>query len=220
MATARKTAFTSVRTEEQAVVETEDRSNETISWTDTYYDKEPDIIAVFDVDYEGLGHAISKAKFWTVFIILIYAVVYTITFSLRAFDNDGAWPIVTSMVVFFVCGIMFAMRYTVKKFNLMKENMNGLHVAVTVGGLRRDSRNFPLGMIFKTKTVVSIWNYSIDVGRFLYFSHIPYSVSSLLLCVFVGSIRRDQENLRPQGFLVLLRQKERLFYCYGAVGCR
>jgi hypothetical protein len=165
MATFRTTAFTSVAKGEQygaaaeavAVAEKEVRSNETygISWTDTYYDKEPDIIAVFDIDYEGLGRTISKAKILTVSMILTYAVAYTICFSLPAFEVEGSWHVLMPVVLFFVCGMLLPIPSIVKRLNFQQENKYGLHVAVTVSGLRRDTRNFPLGSIFKTTTLVS-----------------------------------------------------------------
>jgi hypothetical protein len=205
MATDRKTAFSSVPTDEHGLLAAEEvvvmskevRSNDNygISWTDTFYDNETDIIAVFDVDYEQVGRHISGAKFWVFPVVLVYSfpvvLVYSMVMALffSAGDADRSHYL-WMFVFFFVLSSVWMMVHTIpgafKIFNFQLENMYGIHVAVTGSGLRRDSRNFPLGTIFKTTTVVSIWNYFIDLCPFLYFFHI----SLHHFCVVIVCLRR------------------------------
>ena len=121
-----------------------------LTWTDTYYEKEKDIIAVFDTDHASLKRGITCRTVFACLVLGLYAAFF-ITLHFFADDPRDSW------IMFFYAGLFTWIAYRMIQLckYLTKVVETGLHICVTKSGVRRDLNKFPMGSMFRTTVVVS-----------------------------------------------------------------
>jgi len=125
-----------------------------LSWEDTFYDKETDIVAVFDMDEEAHKRLTKRRH-----TIMMYCFAfYALSLGVFLYGPNAGGFFFSAYMFCFVAWLGFKMHVLRKaQESAMEEKPEafGVHVAVTRTGIRKDVYNIPFGGIFKTTTVVS-----------------------------------------------------------------
>jgi hypothetical protein len=124
-----------------------------LTWTDTFYDdSSTGVIAVFDVDYEKLKRSIRCKKYVIAALAIFYVVLFFGPNMLGDGDSQSDMTFAFYVYAFLVVMVFVSALYAIER---QIKGVHGIHVAVTNEGIRKDLRNFPLGAIFRTTTIVS-----------------------------------------------------------------
>jgi hypothetical protein len=120
-----------------------------LTWNDTYYaDKNiKDVIAVFDVNGNKM-----RSSMWVWFTFLIFVFAGTFIFVWWATSIYDLGPFVAAFCFVHFAFLLFIMW---GQFTKMSKGINGLHVAVTEEGIRKDMNGYPFGNAFRTTMIVS-----------------------------------------------------------------
>ncbi|KAL7579173.1 hypothetical protein ACA910_011346 [Epithemia clementina (nom. ined.)] len=128
-----------------------EEGNDSRTWTDTYFENKvsaDDLVAVFDVNYDGLK---QKLNYTMVFFVLFW--IYMIWILVPLYLNDGSdGSRFMSLFWFVYCGFMLVI--VLRAVHRQKKVVNGLHVAVTRQGIRKDMNHFPFAALFHTSTMM------------------------------------------------------------------
>lgn len=109
---------------------------ESLAWADTYYDDEPDIVAVFDMDQQ----AIRDYQFYSTFLPLGIAISCFVLAVLLHFGLDLFALASLYYVAFgFFCTVAL---HAFKKY--LGSRKSNIHVAVSTSSIRYDQENPPL----------------------------------------------------------------------------
>ena len=145
------------------------------TWNDTYFDQKvapSDLVAVFDVNYDGLkSHFNRFLAFFVFFAFLCMAFLCMVPFvdelsseeqepgsshSMKTDGIDGSWSGSWSLFWVGVGYIGFLLFLLARGIHRQKKNVYGLHVALTSQGIRKDSNHFPFADSFHTSTTVGL----------------------------------------------------------------
>ncbi|KAL7579223.1 hypothetical protein ACA910_011385 [Epithemia clementina (nom. ined.)] len=120
-----------------------EEGNDSRTWTDTYFENKvsaDDLVAVFDVNYDGIKQKLYYASFcyflFSIYMIWIFEPLYLND------SIDGARFMFFFFYVYWGFMLVFVLRAV------------GLHVAVTRQGIRKDMNHFPFAALFHTSTMM------------------------------------------------------------------
>uniref|UniRef100_A0A7S3DN41 Uncharacterized protein n=1 Tax=Entomoneis paludosa TaxID=265537 RepID=A0A7S3DN41_9STRA len=113
-------------------------------WSDRFYEKEQDIVRVFDYDYTGMQNLARQRSAMFLMIMCVYLLFYNLLLMKHWYDI-----IATFIGIMIGAGIVLCCTRKRRK-QLMEAIDGGTHTALTTRGIRKDLRNFPFGNMFHT----------------------------------------------------------------------
>jgi hypothetical protein len=113
-------------------------------WTDTYFDGDSSVIAVFDIDYEAYRDSITYGVVLAIIMLTLYPPLVVLLV--------GGLVNVYGFLVFWVCYIGGVSWPIYRKLTKVLHKIYGIHVALTTEGIRQDSNGFPFP--FRHSTLV------------------------------------------------------------------
>jgi len=140
-----------------------------LSWEDTYYDDEDSIVAVFEVNNEGVyrrtrGLFVVALAFLATFMVLFCIGIVT-TLIQGEYEGIGISVIGAAFYGYLAYILVHYLQIMAKSKEVVHY---GVHVAVTRQGVRKDMVNFAFGSTFTTTT--SVRSHKIDMSSINSFS--------------------------------------------------
>jgi hypothetical protein len=107
-------------------------------WTDTYFDGDSSVIAVFDIDYEAYLQSLTFSETLVIAMLLLYGAAMSKAFGV------GFGPI----WVVYIGGVAWMLRGNRNQFRSL---IYGIHVALTTEGIRLDNKiGFPRSTLVRS----------------------------------------------------------------------